>query len=161
MEDEWQRIVLEYLSTVTATKSRLISETSMSAIRAALAAGIAEGESIPQLAQRVGDVYDAGSEYRATMIARTETVAASNLGNRAGAKATGLDLTKEWLSSPGPRTRDTHAAAGSEYSLNPIGIDDPFVVGGAQLMFPGDSSMGAPASEVVNCRCTEVYNVVE
>lgn len=161
VEDEWQRIVLEYLSTVSATKSALISETSMSAIRAALAAGIAEGESIPQLANRISDVYDAGSSYRATMIARTEVVAASNLGNRAGAKATGLPLTKEWLASPGGRTRDTHAAAGSTYSADPIGLDDPFVVGGAQLMFPGDSSMGAPASEVVNCRCTEVYNVVE
>jgi len=30
-------------------------------------------------------------------------------------------------------------------------------VGGSQLMYPGDISLGAGAGEIVNCRCTQYY----
>lgn len=161
VEDTWRNTILEYLATITETKSKIITETSMGQIRQALATGIADGESIPKLAARVGEVYDAGNPYRSKMIARTETIAASNLGSRAGAKATELPLLKEWLTTPGPRTRDSHRQAGAAYSIKPIEMDEAYVVGGSQLLFPGDSSLGAAASEVVNCRCTEVYQVAE
>jgi hypothetical protein len=36
-----------------------------------------------------------------------------------------------------------------------VGIDQPFVspLTGAQMMFPHDVSRGAPASEIIGCRC--------
>jgi hypothetical protein len=36
-------------------------------------------------------------------------------------------------------------------------MDEPFVVDGEQLMFPGDTSMGATARNIVNCRCTCIF----
>lgn len=158
-EDAWQQYVLGWLTTEAPNKSKQISDTSMTAIRAALGQGIEEGEGIDQLAERVASVYDAGTSWRATMIARTETIAASNLGSRAGAKATGLPLVKEWVATRDKRTRDSHEHAEEQYSANPIPLDDPFTVSNNSLMFPGDSSLGASAGEVVNCRCTEVYQL--
>ena len=47
------------------------------------------------------------------------------------------------------RTRDTHRKAdGQERD-----IDDPFVVGGARMMYPGDTTRGAPIREWIQCRC--------
>lgn len=48
------------------------------------------------------------------------------------------------------RTRDSHL----EMEGVAVSIDEPFVLpDGSRLMYPGDSSLGAPASETINCRC--------
>jgi hypothetical protein len=52
------------------------------------------------------------------------------------------------------RTRDTHIEAHMEYTNNPIPVDQPFIVGGASLMYPQDP--GGPPVEVINCRCVSV-----
>lgn len=66
-------------------------------------------------------------------------------------------VRREWRATIGSgRTRDTHLAEhGSE-----VGYGEPHVTSsGARLMFPGDTSLGAPGSETVNCRCTERVRV--
>jgi hypothetical protein len=34
-----------------------------------------------------------------------------------------------------------------------VGVDDVFTVGGERLRFPSDSSLGASAKNIINCRC--------
>ena len=46
--------------------------------------------------------------------------------------------------------RETHAAAEKQT----VGIDEPFIVGGAELMFPGDPA--GPPEEVINCHCVQI-----
>ena len=52
---------------------------------------------------------------------------------------------KRWVAHHDERTRSSHLAANGQT----VAIDDPFIVGGAALAFPGDPS--APMEEVANC----------
>lgn len=38
-------------------------------------------------------------------------------------------------------------------------VDEPFIVSGERLMFPGDESLGATFPNLVRCRCVAIYEV--
>ena len=91
---------------------------------------------------------------RAMNIARTEGSALSNFAMNESATATGLSLTKEWLTQRDGRVRDSHLFAdGLE-----VGMNEAFVISGYKLRYPADSGLGAPAGLVCNCRCTLIYH---
>jgi HK97 family phage portal protein len=133
-----------------------ILDTTLSMVKEEIADGIEAGETIPEISKRIGALYDKFAGYRSTLIARTEVISTSNAGSHFAAKQTGLKLKKGWLATPGKRTRATHQKADGQTKK----MDEPFIVGGAKLMFPGDSSLGAPAKEVIQCRCTQTYETV-
>jgi uncharacterized protein with gpF-like domain len=86
-------------------------------------------------------------------VARTETIAAVNAGVLRSAQLEAADRGdpapfKQWISTADPRTRPTHVEADKQRTL----LSEPFVVGGALLLFPGDPR--GPAGEVINCRCS-------
>jgi uncharacterized protein with gpF-like domain len=88
------------------------------------------------------------------MIARTETAAAYNYANLE--QATALEdstgpLMKIWVAATDERVRDTHAEADGQR----VPLDEDFRVGEESMAHPGDPN--ADASEVINCRCTMVY----
>lgn len=60
---------------------------------------------------------------------------------------------KSWVTMGDGKVRDSHAEANGQKRK----IDEPFTVGGYSLMHPGDTSMGASLSEVINCRCVTRY----
>jgi hypothetical protein len=122
-------------------------------VRKVLASGVRDGWAIPKIARALADQSAEISRRRGVVIARTEVIAASNLGARAGAIDTGLSLDHAWLATPGLRTRPWHAAANGQSK----DMDVPFNVGGEELMFPGDGSRGASAKNLVNCRCTVIF----
>ena len=63
---------------------------------------------------------------------------------------------KVWSSTGDSRTRDSHMDMDGEE----VRFDEPFQTpSGALLMFPTDSSMGAPAEETIQCRCSVSYRV--
>lgn len=64
-----------------------------------------------------------------------------------------MDIVRGWSTTEDGRQRDTHGAMNGQEVR---GLDMPFTSpSGAQMMFPGDTSRGAPASEIVACRCDE------
>lgn len=107
------------------------------------------------------------TDYRAELIARTETGRAANIGSMVGATSTGLVTIKEWISARDNRTR--REPRDHTDHLNMDGVKLPMEkqfqvpnnqVGlGYELMdHPCDSK--ASAANVCNCRCTLGYEAV-
>jgi hypothetical protein len=98
--------------------------------------------------------------YRGEVIARTESINALRAGHHESiAQAIEVgeldqrDVMKEWDSSGDDgRTREAHAQAGIDYAGG-IPFDQPFIVGGEALMYPGDPS--GSAAMTIQCRCRE------
>jgi hypothetical protein len=92
------------------------------------------------------------SETRARLISRTESAKIENWGQLEGYKKTGYIELKGWLCSMVPDSRDSHIEADKRYSEHPIPLNEPFIVGGKQMQYPGDPAGGA--KEVCNCLCS-------
>lgn len=144
--DEVQRFIEENVG----IKISGISETTLKALKAAVAEGESLGESVAEISARMQVVYDGFGSQRAFLIARTEVISYSNAGSRYAAKQTGLNLEKEWIATRDDKTRASHEDMDGERR----DMDEPYSNG---LMFPGDPH--GRAGEIIQCRCTEGYSV--
>ena len=63
-------------------------------------------------------------------------------------------VTKEWVTVGDERVREAHVSADSQTMT----LNVPFQVGGELLRWPGDTSLGASAGNVINCRCSSVVS---
>lgn len=61
-----------------------------------IAEGVANGESVAKLRKRIEEVYEQANRVRATMIARTETLAASNEAANEAYRQSPMVTRKEW-----------------------------------------------------------------
>lgn len=168
-DEFFQRLALEYVAQ-EAMRQRIamVTETTRNQIIAQITKGQEEGLSVEEIAKLISEQLPRISRIRGALIARTETHGAANFGANEAAKATGLTLRKEWVSSHDHRTRDflepiaefSHRAADGQT----VGMDQPFMImkrdGTTEaLMFPGDP-VGSPGN-VINCRCSVAHVVVE
>lgn len=122
----------------------------------AILEGTNNGEPMEQIARRVDDILTfTGSENwtnRARVIAQTETnrhfngsmLAHGLLQEKNGAQG----LVKRWDTIMDNKERTEHRKANNQ--ARPL--NQPFIVGGEPLLFPGDPT-GAPWN-VINCRCS-------
>lgn len=86
---------------------------------------------------------------RAERIARTElhTARSAAMDKAAGWLAdTGATVRKVWISAADERVRPEHVAANGQT----VGYDEPFIVGGEQLWYPGDRENGS-AGNTIQC----------
>lgn len=146
---------LRYLLLMAGTKIQQITSTTLAKIRLELTEGIVNGESIPQLAKRINNLYfQQIIPNRSTVIVRSEVVASSNWSAVQAAQASGLQLKKVWLATEDNRTRPAHAEADGQE----VGMDEAFTVDGEDLQYPGDSA-GSPEN-IIQCRCTVYFKRV-
>ena len=94
------------------------------------------------------------SESRARTIARTEIITAGRSGQYFADVQSGMVKGKKWMAAQQERTREGHREADGQV----VAIDEPFYVANGKgqvepLLFPGDSSYDASASNIINCRC--------
>lgn len=94
---------------------------------------------------------------RGEMLGRTEALRALNAARYesleqavASGKLTRSQIQVAWRSAHDSRVRTTHAVLDGKKTR----LGEPFrSPSGAMMRFPGDTSLGAPASEVIGCRC--------
>ena len=124
-------------------------------VNTTLEEGITNGETHLQLAARVKECFTDMADSEAKRIAMTEVNTAYNTARDLAMNEAGIEY-KAWLSSHGPTVREGHAQAEEDYIDNPIPLDEPFVVDGEELMFPGDDSLGASLGNLINCQCIQL-----
>jgi hypothetical protein len=146
---EWYREMVEYFRLVGGTTVQGIDDTTRDKINNLLSNILGQNLSRRDQAKLFQETLN-NPEYnraRSLVIARTESTKAANYGINMGAESSDYEVQKFWINTKDKRTRRSHLLMTKE----PIAINQPFVVGGVNMMYPGDPS--APASEVVNCRC--------
>lgn len=123
---------------------------------------IRDGKGLPQdMVNRItGRLSDRYLALRGETIARTETLASINASRKEGFRQ-GLEKTnygpdqviRTWDSAGDSRVRHSHDLMDGQ---SVQGLDEPYTTpDGARMMHPHDMSLGAPAKEIVNCRCIE------
>ncbi len=152
-EEELDLLTEEYLQEVSAARMGDVSKSTAEKIADQLRQGHADELSWDEIAKNIeaatgGEVGDA----RARTIARTELHSASQAGSQASAEDLGIPgLQKQWLTVEDDRVRPDHADAEGQA----VPLDEPFVVGGEELNYPGDPE--GSASNTINCRCVQTY----
>jgi len=105
---------------------------------------------VEKLTKRIYAKYQSIAKWQVRRIAQTETMI--SMADAANVAAGTLDIafTKQWCVSGLGNTRDSHLLMdGVE-----VDQDEPFTLEGGQMMYPHDTSMGALASEIINCACS-------
>lgn len=105
----------------------------------------------------IGRYKDRLLAYRGETIARNEALAAMNAAKQEGimqmidsGKVPASAVTKVWSATGDARTRDSHMALNGKE----IGIYEAFVTPqGHRMLHPHDTTLGAPGSETIQCRC--------
>lgn len=128
-------------------------------ITATVTSGILQGSSINKMAKDLMNRVTDMNKTSAIRAARTAVTEAENAGRQAAAdelEKKGVIMGKRWIATHDSRTRDEHLEADGQIVEN----NKPFVVGGEELMFPGDKSLGASGWNLYNCRCTRATEII-
>jgi len=128
-----------------------ISSTTIKQLRNVINQSIDEGLSERETGKLIRERAPIIAASRAQTIARTETHAAANYAVQESFISTGIQARREWIAAIDERTRDDHVEANGQI----VGLNEPFIVGDDELMYPGDPS--GNAEQVVNCRCAVVF----
>jgi len=112
--------------------------------------GIGGGEAVTMLRDQIQSGWHEIKRYRVERIIRTEVNRAANFGSYKGAENIGMMIERVWMSAFAAESRSEHMAANGQA----VKMDEPFIVGGDSLLFPGDVSLGASAGNTINCLCS-------
>ena len=146
---EWYQEMVNYFRLIGGTKVTGIDETTAEKVSNLLGNILGQNLSRREQAKLFEETLNdpAFNRARSLVIARTESTTAANFGINMGAESSDYEVQKFWINTKDKRTRRSHLLM----TQDRIAINQPFIVGGIPMMYPGE--VGAPAAEVVNCRC--------
>jgi len=131
-------------------------------VRRAIAAG--KPLSAEDVTMMIGRYSDRLLQLRGENIARTESLISLHAGQAESirqlietGKVEARDVVKIWRTNRDGRERRSHHILHAKK----VPYDRPFISPetGAQMMHPGDRSMGALPQDVINCRCHAEYKI--
>ena len=148
--DEGQRALRNYLA--RETRDKRFDGTVRKALR--------DGKSVPadKAQKMIVGMENKMLRNRGERIARTELLSSTNAAQNEAldqmiddGKVRRENVKNKWDTSTDGFERDSHAAIDGDVKMK----GEAFITGaGFRLLHPGDRSQGAPASEIINCRCT-------
>ena len=143
-----------WISAQTGQRIVDVTDATVAFVKNLIERSIVDGLTTDQIAAALVDA-STFSKARAFRVARTEVVSASNAGNHFSTERflPSARFVKKWLSSRDFRVRSSHIGADGKT----VPLKGAFSLPGGKLRFPGDSTLGASAAEIVNCRCTTTY----
>jgi len=113
--------------------SQDINVTTKKRLQRLLRDSIAAGDEIEVTANKIREMFNQFSKWRANLIARTETYYASNFGTQEAMRQAKVQR-KMWITSRDDRVRDTHQIDGQV-----VGVDEDFMLAdGSQMPWPMD-----------------------
>ncbi len=104
-----------------------------------------------KIQKELPDVWETGAKWKSLRIASTEVNTAANRGIWKSSKDIGVPMIKSWRYG-GINVRSWHQINQQRR------IDEPFMVNGEEMQYPGDPT--ASAANIVNCKCGMVEDVV-
>jgi hypothetical protein len=153
----WYEEMVNYFRLIGGTKVQGIDNTTKDIINNLLANILGQNLSRREQAKLFEETLNdpAFNRARSLVIARTESTTAANFGINMGAESSDYEVQKFWINTKDKRTRRSHLLM----TQDRIAINQPFIVGGVPMMYPGE--VGAPAAEVVNCRCVMATEAIK
>lgn len=147
----WLQALIEYANERAGANIVIVTGTLRDAliniVRDLMAEEVVLG--IEKLTKRIYDEYRDMAKWQVRRIAQTEGMIAMADGANVAARTLDIGFTKQWCISGLGNTRDTHEL------MDGVEVDqmEPFMLAGGNLMYPHDTSLGADASEIINCAC--------
>jgi SPP1 gp7 family putative phage head morphogenesis protein len=135
--------IQEWLDRMSIRLAGQVPETTRQHVEREVKEGISSGESVDDISRRIRGVFNSAKRSRADLIARSEANGSQNAASFLQAKASGVVVSKTWLTARDARVRDEHEALEGMT----IPLDDEFPNGEGR--WPS-----AP-----NCRCTLTFGV--
>lgn len=158
---EMRRAVDVWTSTREVGLWRQVSEGTQRTLAQSISQGLADGLSIDDLTKLVQKQLTHYDKAQARRVARTESTGGMNHG----AFLEQIDSEvpyREWLRTIDSRTRGFDPKKKSKFNhytaSQVVPQSEPFVVSGERMNYPGDTSFGASAGNVINCRCSCAAN---
>jgi len=151
---------LQWIAEMTGEQVTKVADTTKQQIKHAIADGLLTGATTAEIAESILEMQEISTMFRAELIAVTESHILCNAGNYYGMESTGLGdyLKKLWHTAADQHVRKSHNAMQGQKKK----FSEPFTTGrGYKMLFPGDSSMGAPGSEIIRCRCAQTYDTTD
>lgn len=150
--------MIEYLNTIGSQHIVDITETTRKLVNKALADGLAEGDTIRQVAKRI-ERYTLGglgkNKARPLLIAKTEALMASGIGKDIQAEQYPYVMVKNWVHGHPKKPRSQHEEAVKDKKS----MGDNWTLYGRTMRYAGDSKGGAINN--CNCQCSTIYKPKE
>lgn len=113
-------LAIQWIRERAGTKIKNINITTLQKLRETLADGVMQGESIPKLIDRVGEVFKEAKGRRAEAIARTETLEAFRNGQILTWKKVGYKMVEWWTAEDERVCPECMPRHGEKYSIDGI-----------------------------------------
>ena len=148
----WESAVLYYARERAGEQITSVTDTLKKTLVSILRHELEEsdGLGVEAITQRIYRSYRQQQEWEVRRIVQTEALISTGRAGDIASRSLEIPFTKQWCVSGLANTRDTHLAVDGTL----VDADEPFTVGHSLLMYPHDTSMGADASEIVNCACS-------